>query len=229
MLLDIFSSLDYQFSKILVFSKIIWVLRLVWFWLIMFKYFFLYKKKYYFFIILTKIFLLNFNSPNLKIFQNVFSLVYSFSFLIIFIKFWSLIPYVYGLTTSFVVGLTFGLSYWIMIQLRRIEKNINSYVRHFSPKGTNIGLAVILRYVDLVRLVVRPFTLTLRLVIKMSIGHVIFSLLGLVISNLFFKNILFRLIILRLLIFFFIVELFVCVIQSLVFGLLKVNYLGEHS
>jgi len=229
MLLDIFSSLDYQFSKFLLLKNIVWVLSIVWVWLILFKYYFYQKYIRYFYLVITNLFLKNLNRKNVNIFQNIFRLIYSFSFIIIFINFWSLIPYVYGLTTKFIVGLTFGLSYWLMLQIRSIENKVKRYVSHFAPAGTDLILAIILRYVDLVRTIVRPFTLTLRLVIKMSIGHVIFSLLGLVISSLYFRNLVFCVCLMVILLLFFFIELFVRIIQSLVFGLLNVNYLGEHS
>nr|WLN31325.1 ATP synthase F0 subunit 6 [Vorticeros sp. n. MW-2019] len=171
----------------------------------------------------------NFESPNLFKFVYIFKLIFTFSFFIIFINFWSLIPYVYGLTTNLVVGLSFALSYWICLNISNMVNNMNSFFGHFVSPGAPLGLGFILSYVDVVSSVVRPFTLTLRLVINVSIGHVIFSLLGLMGSNFIFSSFFFMGLILLFLMMFYFIEFFVSIIQSLVFGLLGVNYLGEHS
>lgn len=229
MLLDIFSSLDFQFRKFIIIRYSVWLIGVIWLWIILFN-FYLYKNSLNFiFIILRQIFYTNINRPKNPIFQHVFVLVYRFSFLIIFINFWSLIPYVYGMTTSLIVGFTFGFRYWLMLQFRSIRYSLNHYARHYVFFGTPLALAIPLSFADLVNAIVRPFTLTLRLVINMSIGHVIFSLLGLVGSKMLFKNFWLGIVILGILFCFFAIELCVGVIQSVVFGLLNINYLGDHS
>lgn len=92
-----------------------------------------------------------------------------------------------------------------------------------------MGLGFALTYIEVVRSIIRPFTLTLRLVIKISIGHVIFRVLGTAGSSFIFSRFFIGVIILMVLIFFFIIETFVKVIQSSVFGLLLVKYFKEHT
>jgi len=170
----------------------------------------------------------NLDSPKKYMFINNTKIIMRIVIFIVFVNFWALLPYVYGVSTKIAFGLTFGLCVWLLLQLSRAEINIKRYVRHFVSLGSPLGLGFPLVFVDILRSLVRPLTLALRLVINMSIGHVIFRLIGLVGAKMIFSNFVVSFILLGVLFFFFLVECCVRIIQSLVFGLLIVNYLGEH-
>lgn len=229
MMLDLFSSLDFQFSKLLSFGGLVWGNGLVWSIIIMFSFFFVPK-----FVVLVKrtvrkFFFKVFEAPLKNIFRNSFQLVYLFSFLIIFVKFWSMGPYIYGMATKLVFGLSMAFRVWAALKLSSLENSFNVFIRHFVSLGSPLGLGFALTYIEVVRSVIRPFTLTLRLVIKISIGHVIFRVLGTAGSRFIFSRAIVALLLLFVLIFFFIIETFVKLIQSSVFGLLLVKYFKEHT
>lgn len=228
LLLDIFSSLDYRLSFGWLINNVVWIIGILWLFFVYFRYFYFKNIIYSLLKFLKGLYYKNFASPKNYIFFKNLRIILRVVIFIVFVNLWALLPYVYGVSTNIAFGLTFALSFWLILQISGIEFHINNYVGHFVSFGSPLGLGFPLVFVDILSSVVRPLTLTLRLVIKMSIGHVIFRLLGLVGSNLFFKNFIVAIIVLCILLFFFIVECCVRVIQSLVFGLLMVNYLGEH-
>jgi F-type H+-transporting ATPase subunit a len=177
---------------------------------------------------MRKVYLEKFSRPKNYKFLYIFQMIFVCAVMILLINFWSLFPYVYGLTTNLVIGLRLGLSYWLGLNLSNMFYKIKVFLGHFVSAGSPTVLGVLLTYVDLIRSTVRPITLSLRLVINISIGHVIFRLVGLVGSKGIFLGKVVMGVCFRVLLFFFIVERCVGVIQSMVFGLLQVKYLGEH-
>ena len=97
--------------------------------------------------------------------------------------------------------------------------------------GAPIGLAPIMIPIELLGLVIKPFSLTIRLFANMTAGHIVlFSLLGL----LFYANTYFlSLAIVPFSVFIYILELLVAFIQAFVFTMLVSIYvsqsIGEHS
>ncbi|MCL2040256.1 MAG: F0F1 ATP synthase subunit A [Bacteroidetes bacterium] len=97
--------------------------------------------------------------------------------------------------------------------------------------GAPIGLAPIMIPIEILGLIIKPFSLTIRLFANMTAGHIVlFSLLGL----LFFANTyVLSLAIVPFSVFIYILELLVAFIQAFVFTMLVSIYagqsIGEHS
>lgn len=100
-----------------------------------------------------------------------------------------------------------------------------SFVSHMCPFGSPLVLGWFLRLVEVVRLCLRPVTLSVRLAANMSAGHVVLGLVGG--SAAMSGSSLTFLAVVGFLYFFF--ELVVCFIQAFVFYLLSVLYFDEHS
>ncbi len=67
--------------------------------------------------------------------------------------------------------------------------NFVNFISHLCPLGCPLILGRFLRIVEVISVRIRPGTLTLRLVAKMTTGHILISLMALVSSFLFFKKI----------------------------------------
>jgi F-type H+-transporting ATPase subunit a len=85
-----------------------------------------------------------------------------------------------------------------------------------------------LRIVELVRILVRPLTLAIRLAANIGAGHIVLGLLGSYLSSFFFSSWLFIIVIL-IQISYFIFEFGVGVIQAYIFSLLITLYRDDLS
>lgn len=95
---------------------------------------------------------------------------------------------------------------------------------HLTPLGTPYALQPLIVLIELVRNIIRPLTLSIRLAANIVAGHLLLTLIG---SQAFNTNY----ITLRVLIFgillILILERGVAIIQAYVFSILRCLYLGE--
>lgn len=163
---------------------------------------------------------------------------YSFIFLVFTRMFWrilllkisSILPLVYCVSLFFNLVIFFRLILWGRIVLTAIIRKISTFFSMFCPEGSPLELRRRLSVIELVRKVLRPFTLRLRLGINITTGHVIFSLLRSVVLFLVLSKSWFSLRFLRVLsvfLVFIFFEVFVGFIQRLVYVLLLNNYFSE--
>lgn len=125
--------------------------------------------------------------------------------------FWCFRSYIWG-------NLILRILLWFCFFISPLLKSINFVLSHFLPIGSPIFLWYFLISLEIVRQVIRPLTLRLRLICNIIAGHVLISL----IRNL---NLL-GFFILRLILFF---EIIVSIIQSLVYSILNFIYKKELS
>ena len=144
---------------------------------------------------------------------------------IFFFNVFGLVPYVFSLTSHLAVNLSLSLPIWLSVVVAGIFYDFGSFISHFQPLGAPALLSPFLCVVELVSLLVRPVTLSVRLTANLSTGHVIMSLLGIGFGHSFFFLGVF---ILFLGVFYFLFELGVCFVQSYIFTLLPVLYADEH-
>lgn len=119
-----------------------------------------------------------------------------------------------------------SVSLWLAIIVLALKTQLNEFIAHLLPYGTPIGLALLLPVIELFRLIIRPFTLIVRLRTNLSAGHIIMfifsyfavaaksssALVG-IISGLMF--VLYGL------------EVFVCLLQAYIFASLLTLYYKE--
>lgn len=159
---------------------------------------------------------------------------YSFSNIIIFISlilfiffnnFIGLFPYIFTASSHIRFCLSMSLTLWIRIILYRIINYLNNLLTHLTPSGTPFILIPFIVIIESISLIIRPFTLSIRLTANIIAGHLLLTLLGstgLNISNSFILSILiFTQILLYTL------EISVSIIQAYVFSILSTLYRSE--
>lgn len=157
-------------------------------------------------------------------------LIFSGLFLIILGRnIWGLFPYVFGITTQMVLTFSISLIIWLGIVISSIEFSIVGFLSHLTPQGSPNYLAPILKLIELVRNIIRPLTLALRLRINMTTGHVLISLMSTRGVLCFFSSYILCGLLIMLIMGYLLFEVGICFIQGFVFRLLRAQYLGEHT
>jgi len=178
---------------------------------------------------LSWILLINYIFKEFKILIN-----YSFSNIILFISlllliffnnFLGLFPYIFTASRHINFCLSLSLSLWLSIIIYRIINYFNDLLTHLTPQGTPPILIPFIVIIESIRLIIRPFTLAIRLTANIIAGHLLLSLLGS--SGQSINNI----IIIRIIIFSQIIlyslEIAVSIIQAYVFSILSTLYRRE--
>lgn len=143
----------------------------------------------------------------------------SFIFFLAIINFFSVFSYNFPLSSQVRLIFFFSLSTWLRFIIFSFYNSGNKTLFHFIPEGTPLPLTFLLFLIELVRNIIRPITLIVRLVANILAGHLLLILL----SNLVFIFIYaFPFYILLNL-----VEIFVALIQSYIFATMIVLYFSE--
>lgn len=215
MSLDLFSSIDFYFSNFSFFSKISFLIRIILVYSLIFSFSSFLKKKRFFYISKKK---LNQNLSSTVKKNPIFTLfLFRIFFFLLARNISGLFPFVFGWTAHIIIILLVSLFIWLSLNLRKAWYNIIEYTRHFTPQGVPFLLGLFLAKIELIRNFIRPLTLSLRLGIKITTGHVLLALIR-VISILKFSIII-------ILLGYFLFELFVMFIQAIVYTLLLSQYL----
>lgn len=148
------------------------------------------------------------------------------SFLIyIFINnFLGLLPYVFTATSHLSITLRLALPFWVGYIILNLIKNTGSVLAHLVPKGTPPLLIPFMVIIELIRNLIRPITLAVRLAANIVAGHLLLVLTRGQIPSISWPVIRVAFIGLILLI---ILELGVSFIQAYVFTTLSSLYLDE--
>lgn len=137
-----------------------------------------------------------------------------------------LLPYVFTASRQLVFSFTFSLVSWITYYLVLLSFGINQYLRHLLPLGTPYLLIPLMVLIELIRGIIRPLTLGVRLVANMVAGHLLIVLVrrpfarrGWAILSVGIRG----------LILLVLLERGVSLIQGYVFSLLSSLYLAESN
>lgn len=126
----------------------------------------------------------NFLSKELKallaISEKKFSinLIISLFFYILFINLIALIPFSFTPTAHLSISFTLSLTLWMSFILLGWSKNFYSIIVHIVPSGTPPQLINFIVLIELVRNIIRPITLSVRLSANIVAGHLLLRLLG---------------------------------------------------
>ena len=229
MVYDLFTSADFCYSKFSFANLIVWVLGVIWiFWRIKLYFFSGNRMKRFL------SYLLNWHYDNVKSYhlfkvKGSYIVISGAFFIILGRNIWGLFPYIFGVTTQMV--LTFSMSFviWLCIVFSRVEYSFLGFLSHLTPQGSPGYLAPILNLIELVRNIIRPLTLALRLSINITTGHVFIRLMGTRGRICLFTFKPFWLFFIFLMMGYLLFEVGICFIQGFVFRLLSVQYLGEHT
>lgn len=134
-------------------------------------------------------------------------------------------PYVFSLTRHLLINFSLALVIWISTLISSLTFDLGGFLAHLQPIGRPTFLNPFLCCIELVRLLVRPLTLCVRLAANLSTGHILIRLLG----TGFVAGGIFNIRLITFVgIFYFIFEMAVCVIQAYIFTLLPRLYSDEH-
>lgn len=137
-------------------------------------------------------------------------------FFIILSNFLGLVPYVFSSSSHLVYTMALRAPVWVGLMLLGWGNFSKSIFSHLIPAGTPLALIPLIVGVESVRIVIRPVSLSVRLISNIISGHLLMSLLG---------NC--GLVFIAVQLGFFLFEVFVCFIQAYVFSGLLSLYRGE--
>jgi len=136
-----------------------------------------------------------------------------------------LLPFNFTITTQFIITVSLALPLWSTPFFNSLLTK-SWWPSHLTPANLPaLALAIFMSFIELIRCYLRPLTLSLRLMINLTAGHLILSLVALAQTNNIDKIFL----IVGLIMFLFVIlELAVAFIQSYVFRMLTLLYSKEN-
>nr|UHA56304.1 ATP synthase F0 subunit 6 [Diversibipalium sp. MNHN JL281] len=221
MLLDIFSSLDYYSSNF----SFLNVIGFSWFFIFVLYIVFLFNYFFFQWSPLVEVFFRNAWIAKLSGKLGVFVVVVNIFSFIFFQNVLGLFPYTFSSTSHLFTNFIIAFEVWLGIVLFGLSLHYIKFLSHFTPLGGPLVLANSLNFIEWVSLIIRSLTLSLRLAVNISTGHIFLGLVsvlllvlgcssGSVVGFVCFVG-------------YFFFEIFVCFIQAFVFGLLLVQYIDE--
>lgn len=220
MIYDLFSRSDFYYSKFQVRNMIVWFIGFIWFFWNINIFFYRLIRLRQFFSMLISWHYENIKSNLFKQIKGSYIIIGGRFLLILGRNMWGLFPYIFGLTTQMVLTFTASWILWLSTMYSSIEFGFFKFFAKFTPKGAPNYLAPILSIIEIVSCIIRPLTLSLRLSINITTGHVFIRLMGVS------RKILLAVIILMW--GYMLFEVGIGFIQGFVFSLLVSQYLGEH-
>nr|YP_009113919.1 ATP synthase F0 subunit 6 [Vertigo pusilla]AGC52884.1 ATP synthase F0 subunit 6 [Vertigo pusilla] len=154
------------------------------------------------------------------------SLLTSLMLFIILSNFLGLVPLVFSSTTSLWVNSSLALICWGTILVSGWVFSPQKSAAHLAPSGAPGMLMPFLILIETISILIRPITLTVRLVANISAGHIILALLANVLSS--SLSIFSWSTCVSIMIFYYLFEMFVSFIQAYIFTLLISLYMAEH-
>ena len=223
---DLFANSDYCYSKLTRLKILVWFVGFLWvFWKI--KFFFSCSHK-----AASSLLRWHYEQMSKSIFKKikgVYLKIIGASFMLILGRnLWGLFPYIFGVTTQMVLTFRAAWVFWLTYIFSRMEFSPIKFFSNFIPSGSPVVLAPFLALVELVRNLIRPITLSLRLSIKITTGHVFIALMSVSRNVCLFSSTFFTTLISLLMVGYLLFECGICFIQGYVFSLLNVQYASEH-
>nr|YP_009092372.1 ATP synthase F0 subunit 6 [Orthogonalys pulchella]AIC37437.1 ATP synthase F0 subunit 6 [Orthogonalys pulchella] len=151
-------------------------------------------------------------------------LMLSLMYMIIINNLLGLFPYIFVSTSHLVLTVSFSLTFWLSFNIYGWFNNFYLMFYHLVPVGTPLFLMPFMVLIETISNLIRPLTLSVRLMANMIAGHLLITLL----SSLGFKVGMVSLILVLLVQFIlFLLELGVSFIQGYVFVVLMIMYSKE--
>jgi len=151
--------------------------------------------------------------------------LFSLIFFLVQINLIGLTPLTYGSTSSLWTASSLAVSLWFALILSGWVKFPKESAAHLTPAGAPNVLIPFLVVIETVRMLIRPLTLTVRIIANISAGHIVMSLLSNCLTSV---GVLTMLPLLRINVGYTMFETFVCFIQAYIFSLLIKLYAEEH-
>ena len=152
-----------------------------------------------------------------------FSFIFCLFLFIAFGNLFGLFPYSFTFTSHVAAVGALSVLALLFNIIVGIKKKKLGYLRTFLPKGIPYALAPLVVPIEAISLISKPFSLTVRLVANMTVGHIMLKILGgfvvalgiLGVVPLFFQSLI------------IIFEIFIAVLQAFIYTVLSTIYLGD--
>lgn len=152
-----------------------------------------------------------------------FSFIFSLFLFIAFGNVLGLFPYAFTFTSHATAVGTLSIVALLFNIAVGIKKRKWGYFRTFMPKGIPLALAPLIMPIETISMLSKPFSLTVRLVANMTVGHIMLKIIaGFVVSlgvlgivPLFFDACI------------IVFELFIALLQAFIYTVLSCIYLGD--
>lgn len=118
------------------------------------------------------------------------------------------------ISLCFFISSTFLFSFWVL----QFVKNFKGGIKHFTPEGTPWYIVIFIVLIEIVRIIIRPLTLSLRLRANVIAGHCIMGFISSMARNILEVPSL-------VLIGYF--EFYIAILQAHIFGFLMYMYYSE--
>nr|YP_009159097.1 ATP synthase F0 subunit 6 [Aegista diversifamilia]AKP55340.1 ATP synthase F0 subunit 6 [Aegista diversifamilia] len=137
-----------------------------------------------------------------------------------------LTPYNYTFTSNLFLVSAIAVMFWLMLLASGCLYNVMKTVAHLAPSGAPMILLPFLVLIETTSIMIRPLTLTVRMIANISAGHIVLGLMANASTALLSKFFVLGLI--SSMIAYTMFEFFVSVIQAYIFTLLITLYNNEH-
>ena len=146
-------------------------------------------------------------------------------FFLVQINILGLTPLTYGRTRSLWTARRLAISLWFALILSGWVKFPKESAAHLTPRGAPNALIPFLVVVETISMLIRPLTLTVRIIANIRAGHIVISLLSNCLTSV---GATVAVPLLAINVGYTIFEMFVCFIQAYIFSLLIKLYAEEH-
>lgn len=162
--------------------------------------------------------LINYRYSNLIIFISLL-------IIILFNNLLGLFPYIFTASSHIRFCFSLSISIWFRIIIYSILNYFNNLFSHLIPQGTPLILMPFIVIIESISLIIRPLTLSIRLIANITAGHLLISLMGNSFIHTTSLNFIILIIFSQLML--FILEISVSLIQAYVFSILSTLYSRE--
>ena len=97
--------------------------------------------------------------------------------LILYCNFLGLFPYIFTPSRHLVITINLALPVWLGYITYSIILNINFFLSHLVPLGTPYPLIIFIVLIEIIRRIIRPLTLSVRLAANIVAGHLLMVLI----------------------------------------------------
>lgn len=138
------------------------------------------------------------------------------------------LPYTYRLTAQLYFAMGLALPLWSSFIISGAIKGPYSFFGGFVPGGSPVAIAPLLALIEVVSTLIRPVSLSLRLVVNIAAGHCLLSLIRQLCASLISAGSIGVVFVLAIHIGYIMFEVGVSFIQAYIFTTLLSLYIDEH-
>lgn len=157
---------------------------------------------------------------------SIKGVLFSLFYILIILNFAGLWPFVFRVTRHLWFSISLGFTIWLGLLVSGWIYDFKSSAAHLYPSGAPIALGPLLVLIETLRILIRPISLSVRLVANIRTGHIVIALVGCFLRSLPGPSTM--LITLIFSSFYFLFEIGICMIQAYIFFLLLGLYSDDH-